>query len=102
MAIEGEFVDSDKPVIRASVAWVDSVQSPYFILDTGFTGDLVVTPQLASDLGLSVDMVLPAKIAGGSIVPTRAATAIGVMEGRQLYLTVFVMEGWQLLGISFL
>ena len=102
MAIDGQFVDSDKPMIQASVAWGDSVQSPYFILDTGFTGDLVVTPQLANELGLVVDAVSNARIAGGNIVPTRTATAIGVMEGQQLLLTVYIMEGWQLLGIGFM
>ncbi len=100
--VEGIFVESDKPMISAVIAWNQSVQSPHFILDTGFTGDLVVTPQVAHDLGLEVTSIIPAQLAGNKIVNLPTATAIAVMEGQRLYVTVFISDGWPLLGISFM
>ncbi len=100
--VEGTFVETDKPMVPAVIAWNQSVQNPYFILDTGFTGDLVVTPQVAHDLGLEVNGVMGARLAGNKIVNLPTATAIAVMEGQRLYVTVFISEGWQLLGIGFM
>jgi predicted aspartyl protease len=100
--VEGNFVDSDKPVVQAVIAWNQSVQTPFFILDTGFTGDLVVTPEVATELGLDVNMIMPTRLPGNRIVNMRAATAIAVMEGKSLYVTVHVADGWPLLGISFM
>jgi predicted aspartyl protease len=102
MSIEGTFVESDKPMVPASVAWNQAVQTPHFILDTGFTGDLVVTPEIATDLGLEITGVSPARVAGSGLVNIPTATALAVMEGRQLYVTVFIVEDWPLLGISFM
>jgi predicted aspartyl protease len=100
--VEGTFVDSDKPMIPAIIAWNQAVQTPFFILDTGFTGDLVVTSEVAVDLGLRVDVITPVQVAGDKIVNLRTATAIAVMEGQQLFVTVFISDGWPLLGISFM
>jgi len=49
----------DIPLIKIVVAWGQSVQSPYFVLDTGFTGDLQVTPKIAKELGLHITGVTP-------------------------------------------
>ena len=100
--IKGKFIDGDKPVVPAGIAWEQAAQKPYFILDTGFTGDLVLTPQMASDLELEITGMSKAYVASNKIVDLPTATAIAVMEGVQLYVTVFVSEGWPLLGISFL
>lgn len=101
--VEGIFIDSDKPTVRAVIAWEQAVQNPYFILDTGFTGDLVVTNDVAKDLGLEISGVTKANLAGNKGVEVPTATALAIMEGRSLYVTVFVIpEGWPLLGISFM
>ncbi len=100
--VNGTFVETDKPMVPAVIAWNQSVQSPHFILDTGFTGELVVTPQIANDLGLEVSSIIPVRLAGNRIVNLPTATAIAVMEGQRLYVTVFISEGWPLLGIGFM
>ena len=101
--VEGVFIDSDKPTVRAVLAWEQAVQNPYFILDTGFTGDLVVTNDVARDLGLEVSGVMKANLAGNRGVELPTATALAVMEGHSLYVTAFIIpEGWPLLGISFM
>jgi len=102
MTVVGEFVESDKPVVKATIAWNQAVQTPNFILDTGFTGDLAVNPQIASELGLEISGVMPARFAGNTVADVRTATAIAAMEGEQLYVTIAIIDGWPLLGISFL
>src|ERR1043165_1393633 len=97
---EGNFVDGDKPVVQAVISWHDAAQEPFFVLGTGFTGDLFVTPEIAGELGLEVSGVMDGK--GGDIINMPTATAIAVMEGKKLYLTAVFAKGWPLLGISFL
>lgn len=101
--VEGTFVGADKPVVKATIAWNQAVQSPNFVLDTGFTGDLVVPRQIAIDLGLKTDSVTNVSLAGSALVPKSSASAYAVMEGKTLLVTVIVIEkGWPLLGISFM
>ncbi len=100
--IRGEFVDTNKPMVPAIVSWDQSVQNSYFILDTGFTGDLQVTPEMALELGLNIDGVTEAKMATNQIVSVPTATALATMEGRTVYVTALISKGLPLLGISFL
>jgi predicted aspartyl protease len=102
MTVVGNFVESDKPVVQASIAWNQSVQTPHFILDTGFTGDLAVNSQIATELGLEISGVMPARFAGNTVANVPTATAIAAMEGERLYVTVAIIDGWPLLGISFM
>jgi predicted aspartyl protease len=51
--VEGKF-QSDKdssptPVVPALIGWNGGVQTPFFILDTGFSGELSVTEQMGKD-----------------------------------------------------
>ena len=73
-----------------------------FILDTGFTGDLQVTPKIASELGLKVIGVTKAQIANGQVVEVQVALAIASMEGVKNYIQVLISESMPLAGISFL
>jgi predicted aspartyl protease len=103
MSVIGEFIDADKPIVLATVAWNDAIQKSPFILDTGFTGDLVVTRKIAAELGITADAVMPVNLAGNRNTPTPYGVAIAVMEGKNFLVTVFVIEeGWPLLGISFM
>ena len=101
--VVGVFIDSDKPMVQATIAWNNIIQSPHFVLDTGFTGDLVVTEQLARELGLEVTGVSSMKSVGHAADNYRTATAIAEMEGSQLFVTAYIIpDGWPLLGISFM
>ena len=70
--ISGVFVENI-PLIKVVVAWGQSVQTPFVILDTGFTGDLQVTPEIAIELGLKVVGVTKTQIANGQIVKVPVA-----------------------------
>lgn len=92
----------DIPFIKVVVGWGQSVQAPYVVLDTGFTGDLQVTPKIAHELGLHVTGVTKAQIANGQTVDVPVALAIAAMEGARNYIQVLISDSMPLAGISFL
>lgn len=100
--VRGTFVDNNIPLIKVVIGWGQAVQAPYVVLDTGFTGDLQVTPQLATELGLEVTGVTPARIANGQVVQVPTALALASMEGEVNYIQVLISESMPLAGISFL
>jgi len=99
--INGVFVENI-PLIKVVVAWGQSVQTPFVILDTGFTGDLQVTPKIAVELGLQIVGVTKTQIANGDVIEVPVALAIAAMEGAINRIQVLISESMPLVGISFL
>ena len=99
--VSGVFVEN-VPLIKVVVAWGQAVQAPFVVLDTGFTGDLQVTPKIARELGLQVVGITPSRIANGQIVQVPTALAVAAMEGVVNYIQVLISESMPLAGISFL
>ncbi len=99
--LNGVFVENI-PFIKVVVGWGQSVQAPFVVLDTGFTGDLQVTPKIAGELGLQVAGVTRTQIANGQIIEVPVALAIAAMEGAKNYIQVLISESMPLAGISFL
>ncbi|MFH1252760.1 MAG: hypothetical protein V1664_00280 [Candidatus Uhrbacteria bacterium] len=99
--VSGVFVENT-PLIKIIVSWGQSVQAPFFVLDTGFTGDLQVTPQMAKELGLKITGVTKTRITNGQVVEIPVALAIAAMEGAKNYIEVLISESVPLAGISFL
>ncbi len=99
--INGIFI-GDVPWVETVIGWGQSVQKPLAILDTGFSGDLQITPKIAQELGLKSTNIVRVQIANGQIVSVPVALALASMEGRQIYVQVLISESAPLLGISFL
>lgn len=99
--VSGLFVEN-VPFIKIALAWGRSVQTPFVILDTGFTGDLQVTPKIAQELGLEVTGVTKAQIANGQVVDVPVALAYAAMEDVVENIQVLISESMPLVGISFL
>lgn len=99
--VKGTFIE-DIPLIPVLVTWNQLVQASYMVLDTGFTGDLQVTPKIAKELGLKPTGVTPARIANGEVVPVLTAPAFVTMEGETSHMQVLISESMPLAGISFL
>ncbi|MBI2635158.1 MAG: hypothetical protein HYW79_01275 [Parcubacteria group bacterium] len=99
--ISGVFIENI-PLIKVVVAWGQSVQAPFVVLDTGFTGDLQVTPKIATELGLKVVGITKTQIANGQIIQVPVALAIASMEGATNYIQVLISDSFPLAGISFL
>lgn len=100
--VKGEFIRENVPIVKAMVAWRQATQESFFLLDTGFTGDMQVTPGIAKDLGLEVTGVMSTQIANGEIVTVPTALARSSMEGITKNIQVFISKGVPLMGISFL
>jgi predicted aspartyl protease len=100
--VQGVFVQNNIPIIKIAIAWGQAIQTPFFILDTGFSGDLQVTPQIAKDLGLQVTGVTNTRIANGQTVAVPTAQAIASMEGAVSFVQILISESMPLAGISFL
>ena len=90
------------PWVQVILGYAQAVQAPFVILDTGFTGDVQVTPKIARELGLKITGVTPARIANGQIVQVPTALAVAAMEGRRTVVEVLISESMPLVGISFL
>ena|SRR5579863_9545097 len=99
--VQGVFV-RDIPFIPVTVASALAVQNPFFILDTGFTGDLQVTPKIATDLGLEVSGVINTRIANGDVIAMQTANAIASMQGVNKIVQVVISNSMPLAGISLL
>ena len=99
--VNGVF-EGNTPFIRVAVGWGQSVQAPFVVLDTGFTGDLQVTQKMAKELGLHVVGVTKTQIANGDIIEVPVALAVAAMEGAVNYIQVLISESMPLVGISFL
>ncbi len=98
--VRGEFIEN-LPCVNVDIGWAQAVQRSMFLLDTGFTGDLQVSHEIAKQLNLEVTGVTPTKIADGRVVNMPSAVAIASMEGVNEYVQVLISEGSPLLGISF-
>lgn len=99
--VSGVFVENI-PFIKVVLGWGQSVQAPFVVLDTGFTGDLQVTSKIATELGLKIVGVTKAQIANGQVIEVPVALAIAAMEGAENYIQVLISESMPLAGISFL
>lgn len=100
--IQGFFLQNppNTPVFQLVVAWGQSVLSPYFILDTGFSGDLKVSPNTAQELGLVATGVENVTDAQGQLVTTKIALGYVAMEGAINAVSIIISDGSQLAGIG--
>lgn len=99
--IEGYF-DGNVPVVGVTVGSGDVAHVHSVVLDTGFTGDLQITPQLAQDLNLTILLAEKMKVADGRIVIVPTAFAFIELEGIKKYVRVLISESMSLMGISLL
>ena len=99
--IEGYF-DGNTPIVELIVGAGSIAHIHPVLLDTGFTGDLQITTELARELNISVDSVEKMKVADGRIVDVPSSFAFVEMEGVKKYIQVLIAENMSLAGISLL
>lgn len=99
--IKGQFT-GEIPIVKVVIGWKDRLQEPFAVLDTGFTGDLQITPLIASELGLEIQGVINMKAANGHIFPIETAFATASMEGDQKNIRVLISDSTPLVGIGLL
>ena len=88
------------PLIQLAVAWEQSVTDPYFLVDTGFSGDLKVTAKIAEDLGLEPIGIEPITNMNGEVVDTPVALGYVEMEGEKKAVSILISAGPHMAGIG--
>ena len=90
------------PLVNIIMGWGHLAQTPFVVLDTGFTGDLQITPQMAKELRLSLTTATKMRVADGRIIEVPTTLAFVEMEGVKKYVQVLISEGMALAGIDLL
>ena len=92
-----------KPFVPVTV--LDNQGKPHtiqFILDTGFTGQLLLPNQYMNRLGLSITEWIDARPATGEFVRVPYAEATVVWRGTQRRAEILQLDSESLLGMEFL
>lgn len=99
--IEGFFINNT-PYIRLTLAKEFAVKNEWFILDTGFSGELCISSQIAQGLGVHASFVVPMTMANGQILNFPATTISVSIEGYKKETQAIISRGECLAGIGFL
>ena len=99
--VDGTFLNA-VPLIPITIAWRHGAQTSMAVLDTGFSGDLQITPAIAKELGIQKKSVAYATMADGKVHEVPISLAIASMENVGKTVQVLVSEGVVLAGIGFL
>ena len=92
-----------KPFVPVTV--LDNHNNPHtieFILDTGFTGQLLLPTRYMNRLGLSITEWIDARPATGEFVRLPYAEATVVWQGTQRRAEIIQLDSEPLLGMDFL
>jgi predicted aspartyl protease len=103
--VNGSFLEFlPLPTVKVPLLFNEAVSNPDFILDTGFSGDLKVNQETATDLGIdSKDLAATYfRNANGQRVLGGLAHGFAELEGKRRSVEIIVADGPQLLGIKFL
>ena len=99
--VQGIF-EKNTPWIQVALAWSGFVKNYWFVLDTGFTGDLQLPFLFAKEMGITANSVVPTTIANGQTIQVPNALAVASMEGIANFVQVALSNGSPLAGINFL
>lgn len=99
--IAGKF-HNNSPYVPVMLMQGGATQTPFFILDTGFAGDLMITAKIAKELGVFQEGEASVALAGGSNVKIPYGFIDAIFEGQPIKVEVLIGEGMQLAGIGLL
>ena len=95
-------VYNNRPLISLVVGWKLGVQEIVVIVDTGFTGELKISPEKAIELGLQTTHTEPVMLGDEKTVNMEASLALVSMEGATNVVNVLIARGMPVIGVSLL
>lgn len=95
-------IHNNRPFISLIVGWRFGVQETVALVDTGFTGELKISPEKALELGLQITHAEPVTLADEKTVYMRASLAVVSMEGIRNVVNVLVSQGTPIIGVGLL
>lgn len=99
--IRGHII-KNRPFIGLTVAWKESVQDVVVLIDTGFTGEIKITKEVATDLNLEVTGVTNVQLGDRQEAIMATALALVSISGVSRVVTVLIGEGDVLVGMGLL
>lgn len=99
--IQGVLIGST-PLVKIAISWKNSVIFPHVIVDTGFTGDIQITTEIARALKLTPTSFTQVRIANGDLITVKTGVALVILEGVKKYVEVLFSLGEPLLGVGLL
>lgn len=93
---------NNRPLISLIVGWRLGVQETVALVDTGFTGELKISPEKALELGLQITHAEPVTLADEKTVYMQASLALVSMEGVRNVVNVLVSQGTTIIGVGLL
>ena len=95
-------IHNNRPFISLIAGWRLGVQETVALVDTGFTGELKISPEKALELGLQIPHAEPVTLADEKTVYMQASLALVSMEGVRNVVNVLVSKGTTIIGVGLL
>ena len=93
-------VHNNRPLIPLIMGWKFNVQEIVALVDTGFTGELKISLEKATELGLEITHTERVKLADEKITDMQCSLALVSMEGMTNTVTVLIAPGEPIIGVS--
>ena len=100
--IQGLLRKDNRPGVPRSIGWSLGIQKIVAIVDTGFSGEIKVSPDVANELGLTPTHIQPVLLANEEIAKVPASLAFVVIEGEKEEVGVLVAKGMPIMGVGLL
>lgn len=100
--IQGVLRKDNRPVIPLVIGWDYGIQEVVALVDTGFSGELKVPPEMIKELGLTVTHTQPVLLANEGITHMEASLAFVSMEGVVNEVNVLICMGLAVVGAGLL
>lgn len=95
-------IHNNRPLIRLAVGWKFGVSELIALVDTGFTGELKISPEKASELGLQTTHAERVTLADENEVYMQGSLAIASLEGISNVVNILISKGIPIIGMNFL
>ncbi|MEO6077324.1 MAG: hypothetical protein ABIP54_00880 [Candidatus Andersenbacteria bacterium] len=99
--IQGELEDN-RPYVVIPIRWGNKIQEIPALIDTGFEGDVRVSPREANDLSLILDHVQVLEFADGSKKDVPASIGYSDFNGAMGSVNIVILDGDPTIGMGFL
>lgn len=100
--ITGKIVDNQEAIIEIEIVSVDHTEKVVVIIDTGFTGKLMLPGDLIDRLGLPQVGELPITLGDGQTADVKMYLAIVLWHGEERIVQTLRTDGKPLIGMSLL
>lgn len=95
-------VHKNRPVIKLTIGWESKTQKIIVLVDTGFTGELKLSPKEILDLGIIPTHAESIELANGKRTKMFASLARVCIEGIENNVATLIGDGIPTIGVGLL